>query len=142
MKLVWISCGACGAEWEEQERGMPPFCTTCGGQRIEKLLFGGQKRQGDMTKVPREERIGGLGFLMGLEALRSAKESGDWDSREGEGDDPNDLEAEYWLAHHRAKLVATLEKEGLLLEKSEEDKAADAFRSGWDWAVGPTPSTR
>lgn len=142
MKLIWTSCAACGAEWEAVDRSIPPFCPTCGSERTEKLLFGGQKRVSDMTRVPREERIVGLGFIMGLDALRSAKESGDWDLREGEGGDPNDLEAEYWLAHHRSKLVATLGKEGLLLDEKEENAAAEAFRRGWDWAIGPTPSGR
>jgi|GEM_PF-6436614 len=142
MKLTWTSCAACGAEWEALDRSMPPFCPTCGSERIEKLLFEGQKRASDMTRVPREERIVGLGFILGLDALRSAKESGEWAERLGEGADPNDLEAEYWLGHHRSKLVASLEKEGLLLDETEEDAAATAFRRGWDWAVGPTPSTR
>lgn len=135
MKLVWVSCGACGHEWEGFDRGLPPFCPDCGSERIEKLLFGGKKRAGDPKRVPRDERVVRLAFLMGTRALLSAKESGDWDYREGEGDDPNDLEAEYWLATDRAKLVATLAKEEVLVTADEESKAADAFREGWAWAA-------
>jgi hypothetical protein len=142
MKLVWVSCGACGSEWEAFDRGMPPFCSTCGSDRIEKLLFGGQKRVGDPRRVPREERVRRLGFLFGTEAAKSSKESGDWDAREGEGEDPNDLEAEYWLMHYRAKLGTTLSKDEIVVTPEEESAAADAFREGWDWVVGPTPSTR
>ncbi len=136
MKLVWVSCSACSSEWDDLDRNIRPFCPSCGSKRVEKLLIGGQKRTGDVKRVPREERIDGMGFLLGVEALHSARESGDWDQREGQGDDPDDLEAEYWLARYRARLVGTLAKEEVIVTTEEEEAADRAFRRGWDWAVG------
>jgi hypothetical protein len=138
MKLVWRSCGACGSEWEDIERGsIDPYCAECGSRRIETLLFGGEKRAPDFRRVPRPERIEGLAWLLGTKALAFARESGDWDYRASEGDDPNDLEAEYWLASYRPTVERTLTTEEITLTKDEEDAAATAFREGWDWAVGP-----
>ncbi len=141
MKLEWRSCGACGSEWEELARASDePFCQACGSRRIEKLLFGGEKRPPDFRKVPRAERIEGLSWLLGTKAFASARETGDWDYRESEGDDPNDLEAEYWLAKYRAQVDRTLATEDIVLTPEEEDAAASAFRAGWDWAAPPPPS--
>lgn len=140
MRLVWRSCGACGAEWEELHRGAPrPFCAECGSKRVESLLLGGAKRAPDLRRVPRAERVEGLGFVLGVAAFGAAHESGDWDHREGEGDDPNDLEAEYWLASYRSKLAKTLADEEIVLTKDEEDVAAAAFRDGWGWAAPAAP---
>lgn len=141
MKLVWRSCGACGSEWEDLERrSIDPYCESCGSRRIEKLLFGGEKRAPDFRRVPRAERIEGLAWLLGLKALRSAQESGDWDTRATQGDDPNDLEAEVWLDSYRAQVEKTLGGEEIILSREEEDAAANAFRAGWDWGA-PPPAT-
>ncbi len=138
MRLVWLSCGACGCEWEEIERaGDDRFCHACGGARVELLLFGGEKRAPDVRRVPRPERIERLAWLLGTKALASARESGDWDYRASEGDDPNDLEAEYWLAKYRSQHERTLAAEDVVLTKEEEELAASAFRQGWDWAAPP-----
>ena len=131
---MWRSCGACGSEWEEVQRGpVRPFCAECGSKRLETLLFGGEKRRPDFSRVPRQERIEGLGFVLGVAAVDSAHENGEWDYRTSEGGDPNELEAEYWLDSYRAKLEKTLAGEEILLTKEEEDVAATAFRAGWDW---------
>lgn len=141
MKLEWRSCGACGSEWEELARASDePFCRACGSRRIEKLLFGGEKRPPDFRRVPRPERIEGLAWLLGVNAFASARESGDWEYRASAGDDPDDLEAEYWLGSYRANLERTLASEEIALSADEESAAADAFGAGWDWAKPPPDS--
>lgn len=133
--MRWRSCGACGREWEEPPRGaLRPFCAECGSKRVETLLFGGEKRAPDFRRVPRAERIEGLGFVLGAAALESARESGDWGLRASEGGDPDELEAEYWLDSYRSKLEKILAGEEILLGKEEAELAATAFRAGWDWA--------
>jgi hypothetical protein len=133
MKLVSVGCGACGAEWEDIDRGgIRAFCTTCGSKQVEKLLFGGKAKPGDLTRVPREVRIEGAGRLLGIDAIDSARQTGDWEHYESIGNDPNDLEAEYWLARYRSQLETMLLKEGIVLTEEEENKASTAFRDGWD----------
>ncbi|CAN5483202.1 hypothetical protein BH09MYX1_BH09MYX1_36340 [soil metagenome] len=134
MRLAWRSCAACASEWEELDRRLRPFCSACGSKRVETLLFGGEKRAPDFSRVPRGERIDGLGFVLGIAAYASARDSGDWDYRKDQGDDPDDLEAEYWLDAYRAKADKALANEEIVLAKDEEDAAATAFRAGWDWA--------
>ena len=62
----------------------------------------------------------------------TARESGDWERLRSDGEDPNELEAQYWLSAERAKLHAILRKEGITLGDEDEAAAADAFGDGWE----------
>ena len=130
VKLVIVGCNACGAEWEDFEIHRDrPLCTTCGSRDHDALLFGVAGKGGDLSRVPRDQRIAGAARLLGWDASRSAHERGAFESYEGE--DPNELEAQAWLATERAHLHATLRKEGIIPTEEEEALASEAFTEGW-----------
>jgi len=133
VKRVIVGCSACGAEWEDFERHRDrPLCMTCGSREIENLLFGAAGKAGDVGRVPRDRRIAGAARLLGYAAAAAARESGDWERLESDGEDPNELEAQYWLGAERARLHAAMRKEGIVPGDEDEAAAADAFGEGWE----------